>query len=261
MCARPNVAVWLDSYRQDLRSALDAARRDGFRAIEANSVASALDPGELSHSARRHFTRHLNNLGLSIEGLAAEFPGAGLTDPATAEQRLRHLRAVLEACRDLAAPHAVVNLGGLEDERRLPLARQLIDAVADLSDRTGVPVALRPAAASLLPAAGIVDALGTSPLTLALDAPSVPTAPDERRRLVSGASLLHVRDARRLGDNAEEVPIGAGDVDLRGLFRALAEREFRGGLIVRCDAAGRAVDALRRGREYVESHWPDGPDR
>ncbi|HMQ14647.1 MAG TPA: hypothetical protein PKC49_01620, partial [Phycisphaerae bacterium] len=143
MPSSAGLAAWLDSYQRALRDALDASARDGFRRIHANTVTGALDPAEFSHTARRHLSRHLLGLGLTLDGLAADFDGLGLADPRLAEQRLDHLRATLELARELRTPLALVNIGGFGDPRSEPLAIELLEQTAELADRFGVRIAVR----------------------------------------------------------------------------------------------------------------------
>ena len=55
-----------------------------------------------------------------------------------------------------------------------------------------------------------------------------------------------------VGERVEEVPFGQGVVDFRALLAQVAAGPTDARLIVRHDGAG-GVDALRQGREYMES--------
>lgn len=243
------LAAWLDTYRRDLRAALDAARRDGLGLVSVNAAGGLLDPAQLSHSGRRHLARHVANLGLSWAGLAADFPGLGLADPARAEERLARVRSVLELCRELRAPQASVNLSGIGSGPGEAALREL----AELSDRTGVPIAVHnPAGTELDELARRVADLGQPLIRLGLDTAALPRASEEVGRYAALAGDVYLRDVRRRGGGVEETAYGAGEVDFRGLIAILAASGYRGALVLRRDAAAAGVDALRQGREHIE---------
>lgn len=253
MPAPAPLAAWLDSYRADLRSALDRARHDRFTLVSANAAGGLLDPTDLSDSARRHLARHVRGLGLSLDALGAEFPGAGLAEPRTADQRLHRFRTTLELCRVLGVERASVNLSGLGDPAGGGLAAEMLGQVADLADRLAVRVAVRAAPGELAAAAASVRRLNCPRLGLGLDSAAGDATAGDARALSGLIGAVHLRDVRRVGDGLEEVAFGRGDVDFVALLARLAECDYAGSFLIRRDAASAPVDALRQGREYVAS--------
>ncbi len=125
------LAAWLDSYRVGLRDSLEVAAEQGFALAQTDTVRGELNPHEFSESARRHLRKFVNGLGLRIDALAADFPGAGLADPADAERRVEHFRDLLRLCRDLQVPRALVTLTGFDSPRTGRLAEELLGVVAE----------------------------------------------------------------------------------------------------------------------------------
>lgn len=248
---RERLSAWLDSYRCDIKTSLSAAAADQFRLVSVNTQRADFSPRELGGTARRHFLRHTESLGVAVESLSAWFPGAGLADAEFAERRLAELRETLELARDLRVRRAIAPIGGLEDEQRLSLAQRLLAEAADLADRAGVTLILqdRDGASPLL--ADSVRRLGCPHLLLGLDSALSTPADIVARRGLIGA--LQLRDGRISRDGIEETALGAGDVDLPAVLGALEQTEFHGPLLVRRDSENAAVDALRAGRDYVAS--------
>jgi sugar phosphate isomerase/epimerase len=249
------LAAWLDTYRRDLRAALEAARADRLRLISVNAAGKLLDPAELSHSGRRHLARHVANLGLGWASLAAEFPGAGLADAARAEERLARVRTVLELCRELQVPQASVNLSGVGNESGEAVLREL----AELSERIGVPVAVHdPTGHELDALAQRLAGLGQPLLRLGLDTAALPPPGSTLAKYAALAGDVYLRDVRRRGGGIEETTYGAGEVDFRAVLAALAAGGYDGALVLRRDATSAGVDALRQGREHIEPllAWP-----
>lgn len=246
------LSAWLDSYRVPLREALDRCRADGFGLIVPNTAASELDPLSMGQTARRHFSKHLQSIGLRIRSLATEFAGAGLSDTAHGERRLEHLRASLELARDLGAMRATVKIAGLADDRLHAMAGAMLAEAADLSDRTGVTISVHGTTGDLEPLLRRIVELNCPTLRLALDSAAVCAAPQLAQSAVERLGDLFLRDGRMHGELFEETPFGNGDVDFARILSAAESNEIETIGIVRRDTPG-SVDALRRGREYISS--------
>lgn len=250
--AAPPLAAWLDSYRLDLRAALECAAAQGFRHVHADTARGVLRPAELSGTGRRHLRRFLADLGLVLDGLALDHPGAGLADPARAEQRVAELRQMLALCTDLGVRRASVSLSGLDAERTAPLARELLALVADEADRHGVATAVfDPAGAPGLRAAEL-RRLGCPQLQVGLDTAAPGVTAEELPQYVPLVGAVHLRDVRRRAGQVEEVAFGAGEVDFAALLAQLQAGAPEAALVLRRDTPA-GVDALRQGRDYIRS--------
>lgn len=245
-----SIAAWLDAYGSVTLPALQAARRDGFAAVQA-SAAGELSPKELSASGRRHFAKLLRDLGLRLPSISLEMSGYGLADPATADARIEAFRDTLRLCADLHIPIAEISVGGFEDAGQAALARDVLKHVAEQADRAGVRVAVGSHLDSPAAVARELASLRCPSLGIALHTDSVPhgsSIDTETARLATSASL---RDGRRVAGDFEETPLGRGGVDLKRVVATLHAEEFQGPLVIRRTARGAAVDGLRTDREYV----------
>lgn len=245
-------AAWLDSYRQDLKTALQTAAGDGFRELHANTARGELNPRAFSSSARRHLARSLRDLGVRLDALAVEFPGLGLADPQDAEQRLDQLRHTLALCSDLQVRRATATLSGFHDEKSRDLAREVLGAAANLADRAGVALAIHAGADEPALVGEQLRRLDCPALSLAFDAARAPAACGSSGGLTDLMGVVYLRDIRRRGAHLEEVPFGQGEVDFPRLLATLAECPAPPVLVVRRDVPG-GVDAMRQGREYIRS--------
>lgn len=253
-------AAWLDSYRRSLRDSLSAARADGFHSIVASTTQPDLNPRDFGDTARRHLAKHLRDLGLGLGALATPWPGRGLADPALGDERLAHFRQSLELCAALKVDCLTATLAGLGGEQPDPLALEALRAVADLADRTGVGVALHSPGDDSLRAAAQIRALGCPGVQLALDTAGTPIRATSAAPLAGCIGMAQLRDVRRGGERVEEVEFGQGDVDFAQFLAMLAETGCSGPLTVRRDGDA-GVDALRRGRDYIESLLARAPRR
>jgi sugar phosphate isomerase/epimerase len=249
---RPDaLTAWLDAYRRSAKDALAQARRDGFAAVQPNVAAGELSPSELSASGRRHLAKLLRDLGLHMPSLALEFPGAGLSDPNFADQRLEQFRETIRLCTDLGVRSAEISLGGVADPKTANIARELLEIAAGEADRSGVEIAVRPVGGEFAELQAAVESLRAPGLGLALHTDQL--APGERPA-VEAARLVRVaafRDGRPRAGSFEETPLGEGTIDLPGTLAALEAGEFHGPIVVRREGGRAAVDGLAADRNYI----------
>lgn len=212
-------------------------------------MGSELDPREFSASARRHLRHYVSGLGLSLDALAADFPGPGLVDPADADRRVDHFRRLLQLCRDLHVPRAIVPLGGFDDPRTGELAGELLEVVAESAAASEIDTLVVDPTQEPAKLADRLRRLGCPQLHLLVDTAFLPTASalDPAGDLVRS---LHLRDVRRGPGGFEEVPFGQGQVDFVDLLARLEAGAAAATLAIRHDGRD-GVDALRQGRDYM----------
>lgn len=244
------LSAWLDSYRLGLRDALACAAGQGYRLVQADAGRGEMEPRELSRSARRHLRKYLQDLGLRLDGVSADYPGLGLADPRHADARVDHLKRVLELCVDLHVGRAGISLSGFDDPRTAPLAREMLGVVADLSDRCGVTTSVLDPGAAPESTAALVRSVGCAGLRLALDTRHGSTTLAAAGQYADLVGLVYLCDTRRRGESAEEVPFGQGEVDFASLLAGLDAGGSDASLVVR-RSADAGVDALRQAREYM----------
>lgn len=250
MSAALALSACLDSYRTNFKPALARAAQDGFRACEADTLSPDFDPADFPHSAQRHLSRHLAQLGLGLDTISAAFPGRGLADPECAEQRLAHLRSAMNLAAAIHVPHASTTLSGFDQDRSRPLALELLKEVADLADRAGVALAIHATDADPAHLAAAVDTLRCPALRIGLDLARVANLTALR-----GVPLgsVYCRDVLRTADGIEEVEFGRGSVDFESALGLLSENAYDGALTIRRDAPGEPQHALRQGRAFIEA--------
>ncbi len=246
------IGVWLDSYGRAFKDALRAAAADGFGLVQAAALHGTLSPAELSGTGRRHLVRHLADLGLHIDGLGLEFPDLGPAAPDFAERRLAMVRDVVTLAHDLGAARVAVRSGGFAPDSPAELIREVLSALAELSDRSGVMIAVQPADAAIRQAAEKVGSVGCETLSVALDTLDTPDVSELENEVFAGRiGWATLRDVRRRGSAVEQTAYGAGDVDFQRLLSILEQKGYSGPLTLRTDAGGSA--ALNQGRVFLES--------
>lgn len=246
------IGVWLDSYGRTFKDALRAAAADGFGSVQAAALHGTLSPAELSATGRRHLVRHLADLGLRLDGLGLEFPEQGLAAPNHTERRLAIVRDVVTLAHDLGAARVAVRSGGFAADSPAELTREALSALAELSDRSGVTIAVQPADSGIHEAAEKVRNVGCETLCVAVDTLDTPDVSELDDGVFAGRiGWVTLRDARRRGSAVEQTAYGAGDVDFERLLSILEQSGYSGPLTLRTESGGGA--ALHQGRVFIES--------
>jgi sugar phosphate isomerase/epimerase len=244
------IGIRLESLALPLRSALTQASRLGVGGVQVDAVGD-LSPSRLSDTGRREF-RHLlrsHNLELTAVGCPLRFP---LDHHENREARVEHVRKAMSLSYDLGPRLVVVEAGPIPDETdllRTRLMSETLLALGQHGDRVGAVLALETGLESGETLATFLDRLDTGGLGVNLDPANLMFhgfAPYEavrslHRRIVH----VHAKDARRGGASraAQEVPLGAGDIDWLAFLGLLEEVEYHGWLTVERETGdNRAAD-------------------
>lgn len=235
---------------------LDVALREisdlDFAGIELFDGDAVAWPG-----GSRALAHRLDELDLQ---LVAVYTGASLIYQDTLPAELWRIERALGAAADLGAPHLVVGGGARRHDRepgdsdydRLATA---LDHVAVQAERHGVTAHFHPHLTTIAETPEEIErvfsrtGIGFCPDTAHLAAAGGDPA-ELIRRYADRISYVHLKDARL--DPLAFVPVGEGDLDVDGIFRALDDIGFDGWLTLELDEyAGAARDAARIGRDAV----------
>lgn len=257
---RPGLGLVLDGAARRPRELLQAAAGAGFRQIELPTVAGDLAPENLSRSGQRALSHFVAGLGLELSALGGDVGGRRFGDPGTADQLLDKTRRIMELAATLKVPVVTTHLGSANEHAlRQGHLRQVMQELADLSDRTGTLLT--------------VETGGADPQTLAglfreIDCPTLGACYDPASLLIDGFDplagvdalaerirLARVRDALAgAGDRpGRETAVGQGQIDLPAYLAALDQAGYRGTAFLRRSQADRPVEGWADARHKLES--------
>jgi L-ribulose-5-phosphate 3-epimerase len=187
----------------------------------------------------------------------------GVVPDATWPGNWRNIQANAELARTLGLKLVTFHAGFLPHEEGDPAFAKLqsrIRQIADLHAEHAVAVGLETGQETADTMAAFLRALDRpnvgvnfDPANLILYDKGDPVA--AVRKLAPWVRQCHVKDAVRTrvpGTWGQEVPVGAGEVDWKGFFRALDEAGFTGPLCIEREAGSERVADIRKAREYVE---------
>lgn len=257
------LGIDLQDLRMDAKSALRQAAALQFRHIEVPAGHGETTPENLSPSGRRHLQKLVADLGLSMAALTGDFPGLRLSDPRTVDERVERTGAVLELAADLRVPVVTTAVGALthpqsgEPSSIAIAALQRLGEIADARDRV---LAIRPSHDSVERLAAVLDAIRCPRLRIGLDPAALIMSGVNPHgileRLGPQVVLVHMRDGLRGQPDrpGQEVALGQGEVDVRGLVEMLRDLEFQGPAILRRTDTSNPQTELSSSRDLVRRY-------
>jgi sugar phosphate isomerase/epimerase len=260
---RLRIGVRLESLNLPLRRALAEAGKMGAVGVQVDAVGD-LSPNKLSETGRREF-RHLlraHNLELTAVGCPLR---RGLDVIEDQQPRIEHVQKVLTLSYDLGPRIAIVEAGGIPDEKEEQRTRTLAEsllAVGRHGDRIGATLALETGLESGAVLRAFLNRLDTGSLGANLDPANLlmhGLNPYESARELAGKVVhAHAKDARRGSASraAQEVPLGHGDIDWLAFLGVLEEIEYRGWLVVERESGDNRLADVAAGVAFLKRLVP-----
>lgn len=252
------IGVVVESLELPLRQALEEAVRLGVSGVQVDARGD-LAPDRLTETGRREIRNLLRSRGLELTALHCPLRH-GLDNPENLQPRIEHVRKVMQLAFDLG-PRKVILAGPrvpseAEPGRQLHLRESLAELGA-YGDRVGTLLALEVGwdSPELLR-----DYLKT------FDCGSLKLNYDPANLLVNGHDPLarlavlkdwivhvHARDARAatVSRSAQEVPLGAGDIDWLALTATLRVIDYDGYLVVEREGGSRRLQDVAHGVAFL----------
>jgi sugar phosphate isomerase/epimerase len=257
---RVKIGVRLESFGLPLRRALQEAERLGVGGVQVDAVGE-LSPKTLSQTGRRQFLHLLRTHNLELTALGCPLRH-GLDTAENQEGRIDHIRKVMTLSFDLGSRIAIIQAGRVPaPDDASPQAAVMTEALTVLGqhgDRSGTVLALETGLESGAALRKYLDRFDTGGLGVNLDPANLlmhDFDPYESARALQGKVVhCHAKDARKssASRSAQEVALGAGDIDWMQFLGVLEEIEYRGWLVVERESVGgqqqmaAAVGFLRR---------------
>jgi L-ribulose-5-phosphate 3-epimerase len=232
--SRLRIGIHLESLGLPLRRGLEEAERLGAAGVQADAVGN-LAPDQLSQTGRRELSHLLRAHNLELAALGCPLR-RGLDTPENQEARIDHVKKVLTLSFDLGSRLVIANPGKVPaaaDKLDSDLMSEALRTLGQYGDRIGATLALTTGLEAPEALAVYLDRFDTGSLGVSLDPASLlitgfdPIA--SVRTLNQRIRHVQARDARASAASreAQEVPLGHGDIDWMQFLGALEEIEYR----------------------------------
>src|SRR5262245_14345062 len=252
------IGIVLESMGLPLRQGLPQAAKLGVAGIQADATGD-LSPDRLTDTGRRELKNLLRTYNQQLTALNCRFR-RGIDAPESQQAKIDYVRKVMSLAFDLGPRTVIVQLPKLPGEGEEVRANLLREALTDLGrhgDRVGSELALEIGLDPPEAVAAYLDPFDVGSLKVDYDPanllvngfdPVKGIIPLHRR-----VAHVHARDARKVSvsQGAQEVSIGAGDVDWLSFVASLVSVEYRGWLTIRRQTGQDRLKDIERGVAFL----------
>jgi sugar phosphate isomerase/epimerase len=255
---RFKLAVVLESLGRPLRDGLSLASSLGVAGVQVDA-AGPLAPGELSQSGRKDLLHLLRSLNLELAALGCPMRH-GFNLDYELDARITQVKKVLTLAYDLGPRIVVAYPGPLPPEENAAARDLFVHSLAEL-DRHGEYVGARLALETGVEAPNtfneFLSRFSAGGLGVNIDPASFLShghnPADAVRVLGQRIAHVHARDTRPLRPDrdAQEVPLGHGDIDWNDFLGALEAVEYRGWLTIKRGPSAKPAGDMQSGAAFL----------
>lgn len=252
------IGIVAESTDLPLREAIAQAARMASQCVQVNAVGE-LSPDALGETGRRGFRNLLASFSQELAALNVPLRH-GLDTAENMQQRLDHVRKVMQFAADLECKRVVVPCPRIPDDAATPRAntmRESLLALSSYADRIGTVLALELGFDSGEKVKQYLDGFDTETLKVTYDPANMmlhghdPIA--SLHPLKRYLAHLHARDARSAGlsRGMQEVPLGAGDIDWMAFTATLQVLDYDGYVVVEREQGDHKLADVANGVKFL----------
>jgi len=250
------VGVMVESFRLGVRGGIEKAAELGLDGVQIYVTRGETAPENMSPSERREFRKFVEDRGLVVSALCADY-GRGFTDPELNRELVPKTKACMDLALDLGTNVVTSHIGALPEDEDDPRWKACLEAMAEISEygaKVGVYFATETGPESPEHLLKFLKQVPYGFVRVNYDpANLVMKGYDHLRGVRVMADYIvhtHAKDGLR-GDG--EVPLGEGDVDFPRYVAALDEVGYDGFLTIEREAGGNPVGDIERAARYLRS--------
>lgn len=272
------IGVLLDSFKTDMKTALDKAEKIGVKGIQVYATRGEMSPEALTPEKRREFLKMVKDHGLVISALCGDL-GQGFTKPELNPGLIEQSKKILDLAKDLETDVVTTHIGVVPADQSHPRYAIMQDACGELAkyaDSLNAHFAIETGPEIATTLKGFLDGLHSTGVAVNLDpanfvmvtgddpAQAVYTlkdyivhthAKDGKKLLNSDPEVLYgMVESEMLADQAFiEVPLGEGQVDFPAYLKALDEIGYQGFLTIEREVGENPEKDIILAKEYLTS--------
>ena len=271
------VGVMIDSFRCDLKEAVEKAARLGADGIQVYASRGRMSPENMTKDDRKNFVRLVKDSGLEISAFCGDL-GGGFCDKDANPTKVEKSKAIMDMAYEMGVKIVTSHIGVVPEDKNNPRYSVMQDAcfkLAQHADSLGCRFAVETGPEKSATLKGFLDSLGSKGVSVNLDPANLVmvTGDDPVQAVYNLKDYIvhtHAKDGVKLYDldpeivyglkkvivespSFKEVPLGEGNVDFPKYLAALEDIGYRGYLTIEREVGddpekdiGEAVKFLRK---------------
>lgn len=273
------IGVIIDSFRTDIKTAVEKAAQVGVKGIQVYSTRGEMAPEVLVGAKRKEFLDLVKSNGLVISALCGDLGGGGFVHPEKNAEKIERSKMILELAKELETDVVTTHIGVVPADSnadRYKILQEACGELAEYADSLDAHFAIETGPEESAVLKGFLDSLNSRGVAVNLDpANLVMVTGDNPANAVHNLRdyivHTHAKDGRRLfykdpeivygmveshivtGPSFEEVPLGEGQVNWTEYLAALAEIGYEGFLTIEREVGDDPEKDIRKAVKFLNA--------
>ena len=270
------IGVMLDSFREDIGTALKMARNIGAEGIQVYAISGELAPENLVGSKRREFLDRVKSEGLTISALCGDL-GQGFGNRSLNPGLIQRSKRILDLAKELETDIVTTHIGVVpadSEHERYKIMQEACFELSRYADSLDAHFAIETGPETSMTLKGFLDGLGSRGVAVNLDPANLVmvTGDDPVEAVYNLREYIvhtHAKDGKKLMDCDPEViyrviessvqeekaftelPLGEGNVDFDGWLKALDDIGYCGFLTIEREVGDDPERDIRKAAEFL----------
>lgn len=272
------IGVIIDSFRCDIRTAVEKAAKIGAKGIQVYSTRGEMAPENLTPEKRREFLKLVKDNGLVISALCGDLGTGGFTIKENNAMKVEKSERILDLAKDLETNIVTTHIGVVPEDQecdRFKIMQEACFSLAEYADKLDAHFAIETGPETSLTLKSFLDSLNSKGVAVNLDpANLVMVTGDDPVKAVHNLKdyivHTHAKDGRQLyyldpeviygmkqnvivtEDSFIEVPLGEGSVDFPAYLKALEEIGYDGFLTIEREVGDDPEKDIRKAVDFLK---------
>ncbi len=272
------IGVIIDSFRCDIRTAVEKAAKIGAKGIQVYSTRGDMAPENLTPEKRREFLKLVKDNGLVISALCGDLGTGGFTIKENNAMKVEKSERILDLAKDLETNIVTTHIGVVPEDHscdRFKIMQEACFSLAEYADKLDAHFAIETGPETSLTLKSFLDSLNSKGVAVNLDpANLVMVTGDDPVKAVHNLKdyivHTHAKDGRQLyyldpeviygmkqnvivtEDSFIEVPLGEGSVDFPAYLKALEEIGYDGFLTIEREVGDDPEKDIRKAVDFLK---------
>lgn len=273
-----SIGVIIDSFRCDIRTAVEKAAKIGAKGIQVYSTRGDMAPENLTPEKRREFLKLVKDNGLVISALCGDLGTGGFTIKENNAMKVEKSERILDLAKDLETNIVTTHIGVVPEDHscdRFKIMQEACFSLAEYADKLDAHFAIETGPETSLTLKSFLDSLNSKGVAVNLDpANLVMVTGDDPVKAVHNLKdyivHTHAKDGRQLyyldpeviygmkqnvivtEDSFIEVPLGEGSVDFPAYLKALEEIGYDGFLTIEREVGDDPERDIRKAVDFLK---------
>ena len=272
------IGVIIDSFRCDIRTAVEKAAKIGAKGIQVYSTRGEMAPENLTPEKRREFLKLVKDNGLVISALCGDLGTGGFTIKENNAMKVEKSERILDLAKDLETNIVTTHIGVVPENHdcdRFKIMQEACFSLAEYADKLDAHFAIETGPETSHTLKSFLDSLNSRGVAVNLDpANLVMVTGDDPVKAVHNLKdyivHTHAKDGRQLyyldpeviygikqdvivtEDSFIEVPLGEGSVDFPAYLKALEEIGYDGFLTIEREVGDDPEKDIRKAVDFLK---------